>query len=135
MITIDQYVGTHRDNPDWTMERHGNACLLLTAVNALEDSAKLEGLTWPVNSNTKSQISGLTFGGFRPQNCPQGSAHSSHKEGLGVDVYDPDNKIDEWLNDRTLEEHGLYREHPDSTSHWCHLTIRAPSSGKRTFLP
>jgi hypothetical protein len=57
------------------------------------------------------------------------------KQGRAVDVYDPDGHLDAWITDDILEDFGLYREHPDSTSTWCHLTDRAPGSGHRTFWP
>ena len=39
--------------------------------------------------------------------------------------------LDDWLDDDTLERYGLYREAPDATPHWCHLTTRPPMSGRR----
>jgi len=57
------------------------------------------------------------------------------KNGRGVDIYDPENALDNWLTDAILERHGLFRESPLHTPRWCHLTDRAPKSGKRTFLP
>jgi hypothetical protein len=88
-----------------------------------------------LNPKTESLVSGDTLGGFRPQNATQGAPHSSHKEARAVDVYDPGGKLDAWLNDAKLEHYGLYREHPDATQGWCHLTDRAPGSGRRTFMP
>jgi len=129
---MEQYVGVHADSPDWTEQRQENAQKLLVQVNALEESCDFD---WPINPATKSQVSGQTYGGFRPQDCPQGAPHSSHKEGLAVDVYDPQNTLDGALTDEILEQFELYREAPQSTPHWCHLTIRPPGSGKRTFQP
>jgi hypothetical protein len=36
---------------------------------------------------------------------------------MGVDVFDPQNDFDQWIDDGRLKECGLYREHPDSTTH------------------
>jgi hypothetical protein len=136
MITIEEYVGPHADSPDWTLERLDNAEHLLVNVNALlEDLTTRFGIAPEVNPHTGSQVSGQTFGGFRPQNCPQGAPDSSHKQGAGVDVYDPQNALDGALNDTLLAQYQLYREHPDSTNGWLHLSTRAPHSGNRTFLP
>lgn len=136
MITTQDYVGPHSNSPDWTRLRHNNAEQLLDAVNALlEHYYRETGNPLHINPATSSQVSGQTYGGFRPQSCPQGSPHSSHKEGLGVDVYDPADELDTWLNDDILEQFGLCREAPKFTKSWCHLTIRAPGSGKRTFIP
>jgi len=137
MITLTQYAGVHADSPDWTLQRQANAATLLISCSRLEGLARADGVLFPNNPSTGNGISGNTFGGFRPQNCPQGAPQSSHKEGLAVDRYDPDGKIDEWCfrNLDRLESCGIYIEHPDSTLHWSHWTIKAPKSGRRVFYP
>lgn len=136
MISLIDYVGKWADSPDWTEERQQNATDMLSKVNnLLYDYQDETGNIVPINPNTRSCVSGQIYGGFRPQNCPQGAPHSSHKEGLAVDVYDPLNKLDKWLTDDILESHELYREAPQSTPSWCHLSSRSPASGKRTFIP
>jgi hypothetical protein len=138
MITISQYfIGRpHTDEQEQAADK------LLTLVNTLIVRYETE-TGRPVNTNpmTHSQISGVTEGGFREINCTQGAWYSSHKVlrgadgGAGVDVFDPLNLLDHWINDDILEECDLYREHPDKTIGWCHLTDRSPPSGKRTFYP
>ena len=135
MITLSQYIGVHKKSPDWTPERTANAVILLGRVNAMLDYLSGVGVKLPINPATGSQISGQTFGGFRPQDCPQGAPSSSHKQGQGVDSYDPQNDIDRAIDDALLTRFDLYREHPSATDTWCHLTTRAPGSGKRTFQP
>lgn len=136
MITIQDYVGVHAGSKDWTPARQRYAKILLDAVNPLlEHYYRATGNKIRINPATKSQVSGQTFGGFRPQSCPEGSPGSSHKEGMGVDVYDPKNEFDDWLTDDILAEYKLYREHPQKTQRWCHLTTRRPPSGNRTFWP
>ena len=137
MITAEQYF---RGRPH-TPEQAEAADDLLSRVNGLlgEYTAKT-GKEVPVNPHTGSQISGLTEGGFRLSGCVQGKSESSHKilfppDKAGVDVTDPKNELDAWLTSFVLERHGLYREHPDHTINWCHLTTRPPKSGCRTFLP
>ena len=137
MITLDQYVGPHCDEADWTAARQANAVRLLDACAALEEDAIADGVKFLANPSTKSGISGQTMGGFRPQSCTQGAARSSHKEGLAVDRYDPDGKIDAWCMahlDR-LKAHGIFIEHPSKTVTWSHWTIKAPGSGNRVFYP
>lgn len=142
MIDIAEYFGPWRYTPDANPVVVANAEAFLPKVNALlaryeADTGNKVGCN-PVTSNAMhsyDEVSGDKFGGFRPQWCPQGAANSSHKTGRGVDVFDPDNAIDDWLTDAMLEEYGLYREDPSKTHTWCHLTDRAPGSGKRTFLP
>lgn len=137
MITIEQYVGPHADSPDWTKENQANAAKLLLACDALEAEMVADGINFPDNPATKSGVSGKTFGGFRPQDCPQGAANSSHKKALAVDRYDPKGEIDAWcmLHKDRLEAHGIYIEHPSATNGWSHWTIKAPGSGNRVFMP
>lgn len=144
MITVQQYFGLKpRD------ERQMNFALnLLGRVDSLTDEAEAAGVfARPIDPDTGTEISGSRGGsgdgGFRLPDAATGRAKSSHKEGRGVDVYDPGNHFDNWLTtydddqggNTKLEEYGLYREHPDSTNSWVHLTTRSPSSGRRTFSP
>ena len=144
MINLDQYFGIWADSPDATPERKQNAGILLPKVNLLLIRAASEKVPLPINPRTHTQISGNTFGGFRPQECPQGAPGSSHKEGMAVDVFDLSNAIDDWITryninggeDNTiLREFDLFREHPTTTLTWCHLTTRPPRSKHRTFFP
>lgn len=140
MISFDEYFGPWLNHPDATEERRTNAVKLLTACRLLEVMARNDGCEFPTNPVTMTGVSGQTYGGFRPQDCPQGAAHSSHKEALAVDRYDPHGDIDAWcmLNAEPggkLEQCGIYIEHPDSTHGWSHWTIHAPGSGHRVFYP
>lgn len=135
MISIDEYVGPHSESEDWTPDRKANAEVLLEKVNPLLEAAEANGVPLDMNPKTGSLVSGTQYGGFRPQSCPEGAPRSSHKEGQAVDVYDPHGYLDRWLTDLILEKNGLYREHPADTNGWCHLTTRAPGSGRRSFHP
>lgn len=137
MITLAQYVGPHYASPDWTPARRANAEDLLKRCAALEAEMVRAGVEFPDNPATGSGVSGQTFGGFRPQNCPQGAPGSSHKEGRAVDRYDPRGQIDAWvmIHQDRLEAHGLYIEHASATPGWSHWTTRAPRSGSRAFMP
>ena len=143
MITVSHYFGPKPHTP----EHDANAQHLLEAVNALIDQAVYEGqFSRNVDPDTGTEISGSKGGagdgGFRLSTATTGRTLSSHKEARGVDVFDPTDRLDAYLSrfdseDRNpvLEKFALYREHPDSTPGWCHLSTRAPGSGKRTFLP
>ncbi len=118
-----------------------NAQVLLSMVNALlsycETNHSLKLVTCP---NTGTLISGSKGGsgdgGFRLSTATTGAKGSSHKEAKGIDIYDPINALDDILDahPEILERFKLYRETPTATKTWCHLTNRAPNSGKRTFL-
>lgn len=143
MITIEQYVGPHAASPDWTPERQSNAARLLAKCEELQARMEADGVLFQINPATKSQVSGLTYGGFRPQSCPQGAPQSRHKRGKAVDIFDPDGAIDDWLMRRpkvngwpdVLVELDMAIEHPDQTRHWSHWQDGAPASGNRVFHP
>jgi hypothetical protein len=132
MITLEMYFRGRVHS----LDQEQNSLNLLSKVNPLlYEYTKQTGEEVEINKVTGNCISGLTEGGFRLPDCPQGALHSSHKEAMAVDVYDPYNHIDDWVTDDILERFGLYREHPDDTQHWIHLTTRAPGSGNRSFHP
>lgn len=137
MITLTQLAGPWSRHPDWTPARAENGVRLLAACTDLESEMVAAGVVFPVSHKTGSQVGGDLYGGFRPQSCPQGAAHSAHKEGLAVDRYDPFGHIDSWLmtHQDALERHGIFIEAPESTPGWSHWTIRPPISGHHVFLP
>ena len=131
VITLGQYFAAKPHNAD----EYLRATDLLMKVNRLIGIAPFQIPNCP---NTGTQISGSKNGagdgGFRLSASTTGAARSSHKEARAVDVYDPLNKLDEWITDAILTDVGLYRETPSATPNWCHLTTRKPSSGNRTFM-
>ena len=137
MITLAQYFGPWFKHPDATPAKKENAQRMLYAVNKLMCFALEDGVKFPVNPSTGSQISGTKYGGFRPLLCTIGAARSSHKTGMGVDIYDPKDEIDAWCMKHLdkLEACGIYIEHPSATESWCHMTTKAPGSGNRVFYP
>jgi hypothetical protein len=137
MITREQYFGKWVNTADATLEIKENAEILLEQVNQLMAIAESEGIEFKINPSTGSQISGQTFGGFRPMSCKIGAIWSAHKQGMAVDIYDPENAIDDWCmaNLDKLEKYGIYMEHPSATERWAHWGIKAPKSGNRVFYP
>lgn len=132
MITVTDYFGAKPR----TDEQTATAESMLGKVNAL-----LGSIIWgyPVDKDTGTAISGSKGGsgdgGFRLSDSATGKPFSKHKTAHAVDVYDPDNILDDSIDDELLADFGLYREHPDATRGWCHLQDVPPGSGKRTFLP
>ncbi|HEY6965854.1 MAG TPA: hypothetical protein VI229_00170 [Burkholderiales bacterium] len=150
MISAIEYFGYKPHTP----QQASCALDLLDRVNGLRAEAFAAGVPCPIDPDTGTEISGSKGGagdgGFRLETATTGRGNSSHKilpaakpAGAGVDCFDPTNALDGWLDqfedgaggNSKLEEYGLYREHPDSTPGWCHLTNRAPGSGHRTFQP
>lgn len=132
MILLSEYFQSKPHTP----EHEAAATDLLARVENLCTT-----LAWdyPIDPDTGTSISGSKGGagdgGFRLTTATTGSAKSSHKEAKAVDIYDPANLLDDLITDALLTAYGLYREHPDDTPGWCHLTTRAPGSGRRTFKP
>ena len=151
MITREQYFGTKPH-----IEAQADAAdALLARTNALQAEYRdATGQAEDIDPDTGTEISGSKGGsgdgGFRLDTATTGRAGSAHKVlpaekplGAAVDCSDQDNGLDEWLDgfeygdgrNTMLEKHDLYREHPSATPTWCHLTDRAPGSGKRTYMP
>lgn len=144
-ILISDYFGQYRTHAGVTEAHMENARDLLDRVNALMEEAFADGVDFQINKVTGNYVGGTGNGGWRPQDCPEGAPTSSHKEARAVDVFDGPKMLGGpfavWCSrhlDR-LEKHGLYMEHPSATkgkwTNWCHLTTRAPGSGKRAFFP
>lgn len=134
-ITTEHYFKAYADHPEITDEIRANAENLLGRVDLLLDECVSMGWEPTTNPATGTYISGQDNGGWRPQACPIGAPSSSHKTGAGVDVADADGSLDAMITDDLLARHGLYRESPDFTNGWVHLTTRPPKSGRRTFIP
>jgi hypothetical protein len=132
VITPEQYFAAKPHSP----QDEERAAELLDRVEKLCTALAWD---WPICPNTGSSVSGSKGGsgdgGFRLQTATTGAATSSHKEARAVDVYDPENELDELITDALLTAYGLYREAPEATPGWSHLTTRAPKSGRRTFVP
>jgi hypothetical protein len=136
-FTTEDYFGKWLGHADMTLEVHQNAEDLLQRVNTVCEVCDMDGIDFPLNPKTTSYVSGTQYGGFRPQDCLEGKPWSSHKEGKGIDIYDPRHEIAPWFMKHAalLKEHGLCMEHPDDTPTWCHLTSKPPKSGKTVFKP
>lgn len=136
MISLMQYVGIYANSKDLTPQRKANALILLERVNALIEHMR-NNVMFKINPCTETQVAGLTNGGFREQGTTVGKKFSAHKEGQAVDIYDPDNLIDKYIDayPDLLVKFDLYREHASATNGWCHLSTRPPKSGRRTFYP
>lgn len=144
MITWEQYFGAKPHSP----EQDQAATDLLFRVNLLiSEAVKAGRFTREIDPDTGTEISGTRGGagdgGFRLPTATTGSPKSSHKQAQAVDVYDPLNLLDGWLDEfehgdgdnTVLAQAGLYRESPNWTVGWTHLTTRPPHSRKRTFQP
>ena len=143
MITVFQYFAKPH-----TEAQKDSAVDLLSRVEALRQEFYKDTERGPeIDPDTRNEISGTRGGdgdgGFRTPRSTTGAPNSSHREATGVDKSDQENKRDKWLDkyehgnggNYMLEKHGLYREAPNATPSWTHLTTRAPGSGRRTFSP
>lgn len=135
-ITIRDYFGTKQH----TDEHTANAVELLKCVNALLAEFVAQGGVLQKDPDTRTYISGSKGGagdgGFRLSNTTTGRPGSAHKEAMGVDVFDKDNLLDEWITRDILVKYSLFREAKQWTlGEWCHLQRRPPKSGNRSFNP
>lgn len=138
MLTFDDVVGPWANHDDLTDERAANIRRrLLPACWALEQHLRMAGIVCQINPTTGTSVSGETLGGFRPQGTAIGAPRSNHKEGLAVDRYDPDGRLDAWCiaNLDVLRQVGIWLEHPDATPGWAHWQVVAPKSGRQVFRP
>lgn len=153
MISLEQYFtnpSTGEVKPHG-FEHEDNARELLRRRDALRADfyAAHPGRAVDIDPDTGTEISGKKNGsgdgGFRLKGSATSAGRkSSHEEACGVDDSDQDNAFDDWLTtfdeddghkNAMLEKHQLYREHPDATPTWAHLTTRPPASRRRTFRP
>lgn len=136
-ITLAEYFGAYAAHPDATPLRKANASALLRAVNDLYARAAQDGCELPDNPATGSGVSGNGHGGFRPQDCQVGASSSTHKEGRGVDRYDPHREFAAWClaHPEELTRRGLHMEDPRWTPTWVHLQDVPPASGRLVYVP
>lgn len=137
MITAADYFGQYAEHPDATAERRYHATALLDVVNDLREVAAADGCELPVNPATGCGISGNGNGGFRPQDCKVGAPDSTHKDGSGIDNYDPLRQFASWClaHPEELEKRGLHMEDPRWTPTWVHLQDVPPKSGRLVYIP
>lgn len=115
-----------RDKTDpLTPEMEENLHKLLTALDGLREAF---GKPMKISS------------GYRPASVNKavgGAKKSNHMMCLACDFQDKTGEIDEFCLDnlKLLKELGLYLESPNHTVGWCHVQLKAPSSGNRVFIP
>lgn len=127
-ITVEEYFAGYEKDPDATPERRANAAALLVKVNALMAEAETDGVYFAVNPYTGCHVSGTGHGAFRNQACRIGAPGSTHKQGKGVDIYDPHRDFARWCMKHLnrLAARGLHMEDPHWTPTWTHLQDLAP---------
>lgn len=145
-ITLTDYLGQYYSHPDLTTERAANAAALVEMVNQLLSRAAADGVTLPLNPSTGTHISGQKYGGFRPQDCPIGAPKSTHKQGHGVDLYDPNRDLARWAYNHQSEfqeldlciEDARWTGRPDAGG-WLHIQDVHPgaygSSWRFCYIP
>ncbi len=103
-----------------------SATKLLEIIAALEKSLNIE---FKCTSGYRTKEHNKAIGG---------SANSAHCTGEAIDIADADGFIKMKMREQNyanLVKFGLYMEDGSVAKTWCHLTTRAPKSGKREFIP
>ncbi len=108
-------------------------CYLLQLFDALKIFEKRSGFNLVISSGLRSRA-------LQDALIAQGkskASNSKHLIGAAADVVDLDGAIAKWcqLNEKILEEIGLYCERFSYTRGWVHFQILPPGSGKRFFIP
>lgn len=106
---------------------------LLTLCNRLNKLRAIWGKPMIITSGLRSEDEQANLIKAGKSNAKK----SKHLIGMAADILDPENKLDEWLeqNAKVLEEIGLWVERKDSTPGWTHLQCCPPNSGNRFFKP
>jgi hypothetical protein len=129
MIDLDYYFGQHEAE---------------AAPGELTDEIRANGAITVDRANQLLTASAFDFGqrsGWRPAATnaviPNAAVKSKHMTGQAVDIVDDEGELDQWCldNPETLEQIGLWQEHPSATKGWCHVQIVPPKSGRRVFYP
>lgn len=137
-ITIEQYAGPYLDHADFTPAKRDNAGRLLVVVNGALDIYERDGGQLYIDRDTGCYIAGNGNGGFRPMACPVGAPSSTHKQGLGIDIYDPNRELAAWCvaNESVLRHLGIYgMEDPRWTPTWVHWQLVEVASHRFFFIP
>lgn len=125
VLTTSTYLMSRNIEYPLSKEQEANMALLLSRVNDLikdlPDVIKPRGIT----------------SGYRPgrfNEAAGGAPKSGHLVCKAVDLVDPVNAIDDYLDKHPelLVKHKLWREDPARTKGWCHLDTTARP--KHTFL-
>ncbi len=126
MILLDEYFQDSITNYGFTPaeEDYIRASDLLKKVNALFPDCILRS-----GHRTRGKTLSLIAAGYRA------AIGGQHEQSNAVDISDPQNMLDQNLDDTILTDHDLYRESPYATVGWCHLARVGPPSGRRTFDP
>lgn len=136
-VTLGEYLGPYKAHADVTPQIIANANDLLTRVNKVYALYVADGGELQTNPATGSVISGSGNGGLRPRDAKVGAPNSTHKDGQGIDTYDPKRSFASWCIEHftTLAENGLHMEDPRWTPTWVHLQSVPPRSGKTVYIP
>lgn len=140
-VTLQDYwMGRDKLYPlDLSTEIRKNAELTVDLINKLLAKAAQAGVKLPLHPQNKSHFSS----GWRPPKVngatPKAATRSHHIVARAGDIYDPNGALDKWLmteaGQHTLQELGLWMEHPSATPTWAHVQTMPPRSGKRVFYP
>ncbi len=143
-ITLDHYLGPHKDNPAARATVVlANAAATIALANALCEAAQADGVALEDNPATGNAISGNGNGGIRPPDSTVGASGSKHKDANAVDRYDPKRSLMKWVlaNPSKVTEVAeklgaeIAFEHPQWTRSWCHIQRILPGSRNRVFVP
>jgi hypothetical protein len=126
LVTLEDYIGKHKDNPELDEEVIANAKKLLAKVNSLLKDLGVKKVH--VNSGWRPQAYNIKIGGAK---------RSRHIIGQAIDLADSDGSLKRLCeaNVAELKKRGLSMEDGRYTPSWCHLQWPPPRSGRSIFIP
>lgn len=129
MITLKELLSGNKIS-DLTPIQQDNINVLLERIYKVR---ALWGKPMTVTSGFRSSVKHAEIyakKGVAEDKIPWGSCHLS---GSAVDIYDPNDELENWLkaNPQVLIDAQLWCE--DQTDNWVHFQIKPPASGSRWF--
>lgn len=141
IITRSQVIGPHAGDPYVTLDIVRNIDALIIPVNEICLMAELDGVLLEDDPDTGTAISGSRggtgAGGLRTPAIVSAAPNSQHYFGNALDRVDALRALMRWCltHSQELVKRGLYMEHPQWTSVWCHFQRVPPGTHSRWFIP
>lgn len=125
VVCFEILMGRMKENP-LTVDMQNNLEDLLVKVGKFREKY---GKALTVSSGYRPAAFNATVKGAAKK--------SAHQNCQAVDFADSDSEVKDFIkkNPTVLVDCDLYMEAGEYTKNWCHLSNRAPKSGKRIFIP
>lgn len=140
-ISSAQVIGRYAGHPALSDAVRTHVTQTCYVVNVICTLAEHAGVLLENDPDTGTSISGIKDGvgggGWTPPEIARGASNSPHYDGNAIDRFDPKRQLMRWClkNVQKLVDLGVYMEHPQWTSVWCHFQRVPPRSHSRWYVP